>query len=314
MISVFIDGSAGTTGLRIYERLTKRSDIMLLTLPDDKRKDINERRKMINSSDITFLCLPDEAAIEAVSLCDNKSTKIIDASTAHRTNSEWSYGFPELSNSHRAAIKNSSRVAVPGCHASGFCAIVYPLVKSGILPVDYPVVSHTITGYSGGGKNMIKDYTSQERADSLYSPGQYALNGNHKHQKEMTAICGLAHKPIFNPIVADFYSGMVVSIPLYASLLKEVKDAEELYSFFEDYYKNKKFISVMPYNNKGTESGFLYANELSGKDNMQLLISGNDERILVAARFCNLGKGASGAAIQCMNIMLGIDETTGLVI
>lgn len=309
---VYIDGSAGTTGLRIYERLSDRQDIKLITLPDEKRKDIDARREMINSSDITFLCLPDKAAIQAVSLCENKNTKIIDASTAHRTNPSWSYGFPELSPSHRTNIKKSSRVAVPGCHASGFCAVVYPLVKSGILPADYPLASHSITGYSGGGKKMIADYTAENRAESLLSPGQYALSANHKHLKEMKAVCGLEQKPLFNPIVADFYSGMAVSIPLYTSYLKGIKDAKELHTFFCEYYNNKKFISVKPFNEKGTESGFLYANELSGKDNMQIIISGNDERVLAAAQFDNLGKGASGAAIQCMNIMLGIDETTGL--
>ncbi|HAN21193.1 MAG: N-acetyl-gamma-glutamyl-phosphate reductase [Clostridiales bacterium GWF2_36_10] len=314
MTKVFIDGSVGTTGLRIYDRLSNRKDISLMTLSDDKRKDVNERRQMINSSDITFLCLPDDAAIEAVSLCDNGNTKIIDASTAHRTNSDWSYGLPELSQAHRESIITSKRVAVPGCHASGFCAIVYPLIKSGILPSDYPIVSHSVTGYSGAGKSMISTYNDPDRAIGLSSPGQYALGGDHKHQKEMTAICGLAHKPIFNPIIADFYSGMVVSVPLYTSLLKGNYNANKIHSFFEDYYKGEKVINVLPFNEKGMENGFLYANELSGKDNMQILISGNDERILIATRFCNLGKGASGAAIQCMNIIIGLDETTSLVI
>lgn len=314
MTFVYIDGSAGTTGLRIHERLSARPEITLLTLSDDKRKDTSCRREMINSSDITFLCLPDDAAIEAVSLCNNQKTKIIDASTAHRTNPDWCYGFPELSDAHRKAIKTSSRIAVPGCHASGFCAIVYPMVKCGMLPADYPVVSHSVTGYSGAGKIMIAEYNREDRPVGLSSPGQYALNGNHKHLKEMTAVCGLTHKPIFNPIIADFYSGMVVSIPLYTSYLKGIKDVKGLYSFFCDYYSNEKLINVLPYNEKGTETGFLFANELAGKDNMQLMICGNEERIQVAARFCNLGKGASGAAVQCMNILLGLDETTGLVL
>lgn len=313
MTFIYIDGSVGTTGLRIHERLAGRKDITLMTLSEEKRKDIACRREMINSSDITFLCLPDDAAIEAVSLCENEKTKIIDASTAHRTNSDWSYGFPELSVSHRKAIKENKRVAVPGCHASGFCAIVYPMIQNNILPVDYPIVSHSVTGYSGAGKSMIATYHNPDRIDSLSSPGQYALGGYHKHQREMKAVCGLVQTPIFNPIIADFYSGMVVSVPLYSSYLNGMKNAKSLHSFFCEYYKNEKLINVLLFNEKGTESGFLYANELSGKDNMQLLISGNEERILVAARFCNLGKGASGAAVQCMNLMLEIDETTGLV-
>lgn len=314
MTNVYIDGSVGTTGLRIFDRLSGRNDISLMTLSEDRRKDRAAREEMINSSDITFLCLPDDAAVEAVSLCKNKETRIIDASTAHRTNADWSYGLPELSSSHRDAIKSSRRIAIPGCHASGFCAVVYPLVISGILPKDYPIAAHSVTGYSGGGKSMIADYTAENRADSLSSPGQYALGGTHKHLKEMTAVCSLAQKPLFNPIVADFYSGMVVSVPIYTSYLNGIKDTKALHSFFTDYYKDEKLISILPYNEKGTENGFLYANELSGRDNMQILISGNDERVLLAARFCNLGKGASGAAVQCMNIMLGLDETTGLVV
>ncbi|MDD4163799.1 MAG: N-acetyl-gamma-glutamyl-phosphate reductase [Eubacteriales bacterium] len=314
MTCVYIDGSAGTTGLRIYERLSPRNDISLITLPEDKRRDVDARREKINSSDITFLCLPDDAAAEAVSLCENSSTRIIDASSAHRTNPGWSYGFPELSESHREAVMKSRRVSVPGCHASGFCAVVYPVVKAEILPADYPVVSHSITGYSGGGKNMISAYMDKTRNENLSSPGQYALGACHKHQPEMKAVCGLAATPVFNPIVADFYSGMVVSVPVYASYLNGIKNAKELHSFFCDYYKNEKLIKILPYCEKGTENGFLYAGELSGRDDMRILISGNGERILMAAQFCNLGKGASGAAVQCMNLMLGIDETTGLVI
>lgn len=311
---MFIDGSAGTTGLRIADRLSERQDISLLTLPEHLRKDREARRQMINTSDITFLCLPDDAAREAVSLCENQNTKIIDASTAHRTEAGWSYGFPELSPSHREAVRNGKRVAVPGCHASGFCALVYPLIQSGILPADYPIASHSVTGYSGGGKSMIADFNAENRPDYMNSPGQYALSANHKHLKEMTAVCGLKQKPLFNPIVADFYSGMVVSVPLYVSYLKGINGVKELHEFFCEYYKNEKLITILPFHEKGTESGFLYANEMVGKDSMQILVSGNDERVLTAARFDNLGKGASGAAVQCMNIMLGIDETTGLIL
>jgi N-acetyl-gamma-glutamyl-phosphate reductase len=314
LAKVFIDGSVGTTGLRIADRLSERQDINLLTLPENLRKDPEARRQMINSSDITFLCLPDDAAREAVTLCENKDTKIIDASTAHRTEAGWSYGLPELSPSHREAIKNSKRVAVPGCHASGFCALVYPLIQSGILSADYPIAAHSVTGYSGGGKSMIADFTAENRPESMNSPGQYALSANHKHLKEMTAVCSLKQKPLFNPIVADFYSGMVVSVPLYVTYLNRISSVKALHAFFEEYYKNEKLINVLPFHEKGTESGFLYANELAGRDDMLILVSGNDERVLIAARFDNLGKGASGAAVQCMNILLGIDETTGLVI
>ncbi|HOJ47422.1 MAG TPA: N-acetyl-gamma-glutamyl-phosphate reductase [Bacillota bacterium] len=312
MTKVFIDGSAGTTGLRIADRLAERKDISLLTLPENLRKDTDARRQMINSSDITFLCLPDDAAREAVRLCENEHTKIIDASTAHRTEAGWRYGLPELSPAHREAVRNGKRVAVPGCHASGFCVLVYPLVQKGILPADYPIAAHSVTGYSGGGKSMIADYSAENRPKGLDSPGQYALNANHKHLKEMTAVCGLKQKPLFNPIVADFYSGMVVSVPLYVSYLNGFGGIKELHEFFCEYYKDEKLITVLPFHEKGTESGFLYANELAGKDSMQIIVCGNDERALVAARFDNLGKGASGAAVQCMNIMLGIEETTGL--
>jgi N-acetyl-gamma-glutamyl-phosphate reductase len=314
MTKVYIDGSAGTTGLRIFDRLSGRSDIELLAVSEEKRKDRDTRKRLINSSDIAFLCLPDEAAVEAVSLCENKNTRIIDASTAHRTHSGWSYGFPELSIEHRRAIEKSSRVAVPGCHASGFCVIAYPLVKSGILSADYPISSHSVTGYSGGGKSMIADYTADNKDKSLLSPGQYALDCTHKHLREMRAVCDLSREPLFNPIVADFYSGMVVSVPIYIQDLNGIKNAKALHAFFVDYYGSEELISVLPFSEKGTDNGFLYANKLSGKDNMQLVICGNEQRALIAARFCNLGKGASGAAVQCMNIMLGIDETTGLVI
>lgn len=311
---MFIDGSAGTTGLRIADRLAERQDISLLTLPENLRKDWEARRQMINASDITFLCLPDDAAREAVALCENQYTKIIDASTAHRTEAGWSYGFPELSPSHREAVRNGKRVAVPGCHASGFCALVFPLIQSGILPAEYPLAAHSVTGYSGGGKSMIADFTAENRPEYMNSPGQYALSANHKHLKEMTAVCNLKQKPLFNPIVADFYSGMVVSVPLYVSYLKGINGVKALHEFFFEYYKNEKLITVLPFHEKGTESGFLYTNEMAGKDSMQILVSGNDERVLTAARFDNLGKGASGAAVQCMNVMLGINETTGLIL
>lgn len=311
---VYIDGSEGTTGLRINERFKERDDIEILTIPTELRKDINERKKYINSSDITFLCLPDAAAIEAVSLVENDNVRIIDASTAHRTESGWAYGFPELSSDMYAAIKTGKRVAVPGCHASGFNSLVYPLVKEEIMPVDYPVVSFSLTGYSGGGKKMIADYENADRDNMYNAPREYALTQKHKHLKEMKKIPGLSTEPLFTPIVADYYSGMIVSLPLYTSMLNGDMTLEKIWNFFDNYYKDSRFIKVMPLGVEASEeiNGFLGANKCSGFDGMEIFITGNDERVLLSSRFDNLGKGASGAAIQCMNIMLGLDEAKGL--
>ncbi len=314
MTKVFIDGSAGTTGLRIADRLAARKDIELMILDDDKRKDPGYRAEMINSSDVSFLCLPDDAARESVSLCTSDTTVIIDASTAHRTDDAWAYGFPELSDAHRKNIKNSKRIANPGCHASGFAAIVYPLVASGIIDASYPIVCHSLTGYSGGGKGMIKNYEDEARDVKYEAPSQYALAASHKHLPEMKKICGLSAAPAFNPIVGDFYSGMAVTVPLFASLMKKTMCPSELREFYADYYSGSKIITVDAYKEKGTEDGFLYANALSGKDKMRIIVAGNDERPQITALFCNLGKGASGAAIQCMNINIGADETEGLVL
>lgn len=311
---VYIDGSEGTTGLRINERFQGRDDIEILTIPSELRKDTDERKKYINQSDITFLCLPDAAAIEAVSLAENENTKIIDASTAHRTENGWAYGFPELSEEKRNAIKNGKRIAVPGCHASGFNAIVYPLVKKNIISPDYPVVSFSLTGYSGGGKKMIAAYEEENRDIMYDAPREYALTQKHKHLKEMKAIPGLSTEPLFTPIVADYYSGMVVTVPLYTSLLIKKMTLKEIWSFFDEYYKNEKFIKVMPFGVETSENinGFLGGNGCSGWDGMEIYITGNDERVNISSRFDNLGKGASGAAVQCMNIMLGCDEAKGL--
>ncbi len=308
---VFIDGKEGTTGLRIYERVLNRDDIELITISDELRKDINERKKCINSSDVTFLCLPDSASIEAVSLLENNHTKIIDASTAHRTLDNWAYGFPELSEEHLNKIKTNQFVAVPGCHASGFIAIIYPLIKCGIIDKNYPVSCNSITGYSGGGKKMIADYDTTNDVN-YQAPRLYAMAQEHKHLKEMKKITGLELEPIFNPIVSNFYSGMMVSIGIHNKLMNKKMTAKELHSFYSDYYKNKEFVSVLEYNLKGTNSGFLSAYTLSGYDNMYILVNGNDERICITAVYDNLGKGASGAAIECMNIMLGLDPKKGL--
>lgn len=311
---VFVDGSAGTTGLRIYERFQNRDDIEILTIAEEKRKDVDERKKMINASDITFLCLPDAAAIEAVSLVENDHVKIIDSSTAHRTSEGWSYGFPELSSVHRENIKNGKRIAVPGCHASGFISLVYPMVKQGVLPEDYPISSVSISGYSGAGKKVIADYQDENRESFYDAPREYAVSQQHKHLKEMQLITGLSRKPLFQPIIADYYSGMLVSVPIYADLMKTKMTPEKLREFFAKYYQNQKMIRVEEYGAESAVNGFLAGNAKSGWDGLSIYITGNEERLVAHAQFDNLGKGASGAAIQCMNLMMGKEETYGLVL
>ena len=307
MVKVFIDGKEGTTGLKIYERLGDRKDISLLLLPEEKRKDRAARREMINAADVVFLCLPDAAAIEAVSLCDNDRVTIIDASTAHRTDPDWAYGFPELSETHRKKIAQSRRIAVPGCHASGFISLVYPMIAGGILPPDYPFVCHSVTGYSGGGKKMIAEYENAARSPELDSPRQYGLSQKHKHLPEMTKVCGLLYPPVFNPIVFDYYSGMCVTVPIHTRLLAKKMGVEQLKSYFAEYYARQNFIKVLD-----EVPAYLAANPLAGTNRMQICVDGNDERIVLASVFDNLGKGASGAAVQCMNISLGLDERTSL--
>ena len=310
---IFIDGSEGTTGLRIHERFASRDDIELLAIASDLRKDAAERKRLINESDITFLCLPDAAAREAVSLVESDHVRIIDTSTAHRTESGWAYGFPELSEQHRAAIRHGKRIAVPGCHATGFISAVYPLVAGGILPADYPLAAFSLTGYSGGGKKMIAEYEGDGRHKDLAAPREYALTQQHKHLKEMKAVSGLEREPLFSPIVADYYSGMVVSVPLHTALLNGAHSPASLAAYFADFYKGEKFISV----EQSTEhlyGGMLAGNTLSGWDGLKIYVTGNDERVVVSAQFDNLGKGASGAAVQCLNILLGCDEAKGLVL
>ncbi len=309
MFKVFIDGKAGTTGLRIYDRLSSRQDVELLTLSDEERKDPLARKKMINSSDITFLCLPDDAARESVSLVENENVRILDTSTAHRTSPDWSYGFPELSAIHREKVKNGKRVAVPGCHASGFISLVYPLVKEGIISPDYPLSCFSITGYSGGGKKMIADYEAAEIDYELTAPRQYATAQSHKHLKEMKAVTGINNEPIFSPIVAPFYSGMEVTVPLFPSMFEKIATPENLAEIFNSYYNSSRLVESVGYI---SENQFVSAVELGGKDNMRIAVRGNEDRIILTAVYDNLGKGASGAALQCMNIMLGLDETTGL--
>ncbi len=312
MVKVFIDGNQGTTGLRLFDRLKERNDIELMHISDDKRKDRDERRRFINESDISFLCLPDDAARESVSLCDNEHTVIIDTSTAHRTDPDWAYGFAELSEKHRAALSTSKRIAVPGCHASGFISIVYPLIASGIMPKSYPVVSHSLTGYSGGGKKMIEQYETNKTND-LFAPRQYGLTQMHKHLKEMKAITGLDTAPAFTPIVDDYYSGMATTVTLFTSMLNG-SSINGIHKMFSEFYKDSALISVLPLYGGETPLGLISANEMSGLDSMKLLVSGNEERIFITSVFDNLGKGASGAAVQCMNIAMGADETASLKI
>lgn len=309
---VFIDGSEGTTGLRIYERFEGRDDIELLHIDSEKRKDVEERRRLINQSDITFLCLPDDAARESVSLVENEKVKIIDTSTAHRTQNGWAYGFPELSKAHRQKIKEGNRIAVPGCYATGFITIIYPLIAGGILPVDYPVSAFALSGYSGAGKKTIAVYEAKERDTELDSPREYALTQNHKHLKEMQKITGLEKVPLFSPIICDYYSGMLLTAPFYTELFLKKQTPEEIHAFLHAYYFDGKFVKVMPFGKEADYNGFLAGNACCGWDGIEIYVTGNEDRVLISTRFDNLGKGASGAAIQCLNIMLGYEEDKGL--
>ena len=308
MKKIFIDGSAGTTGLRIAERLEQRADIELIKLPEELRKDAAARKEALNKADVAFLCLPDDAARESVSFIENENTVVIDTSTAHRTNSQWAYGFGELSTNHFEKIKNSKRIAVPGCHASGFIALVYPLIEKGIIGKDVLLSCTSLTGYSGGGKKMIADYESDERDVLLSAPRQYGIAQSHKHLPEMTAITGIENAPAFLPIVADFYSGMEVTVPLFKNQLNAGFTLDDIKAA----YKNKYNSAIVKYTENSFENGFVAANKLSGLDSMEISVSGNEDRILLIARYDNLGKGASGAAIECLNTVLGVDLTTGL--
>lgn len=303
MTKVFIDGSAGTTGLRIWQRLAGRKDLTLITLPEELRKDLNARKDALNGADVAFLCLPDAAAIEAVSLIESNHVAVIDTSTAHRVSPDWDYGFPELSSEHRQAIIHSKRVANPGCHASGFIAGVYPLVKSGVIAPDFPLTAYSLTGYSGGGKKMIAEYEGENRDPRHESDRIYATSLTHKHLPEMRKLCGLTKKPVFSPIVGDFYAGMATSV-----LLPGV-DAQRAWEALSDHYAGQKLVSVAPL---GGDEPVIYADTYAGKDIMRIQVSGQQDQCMVTAIFDNLGKGASGAAIQNMNLLLGLEETTGL--
>lgn len=320
--TVYVDGQAGTTGLKINERLTNHPYIEILKIDESKRKDLNERKKMLNAADVVFLCLPDEAAIEAVSLIDpnNTHTKILDASTAHRTNPEWAYGIPELSAAHREKIAHSTRTAVPGCYASSFVLSLYPLVQSGMISKDFAVTSYGISGYSGAGKVAIADYTDPKVAinhPTYLAPRPYALGLHHKHIPEMQKAVGLSYPPLFMPIINNYYKGLAVATAIHTRLLPKKYTPKDFHDFLEDYYKDAHFVKVMPLNLTECDNGNLndkFFTPLACNDtnNAELFVFGNDEQILLFTRLDNLGKGASGAAIQDMNIMLGLDETLAL--
>lgn len=313
MNKIFVDGQEGTTGLKIHEYLLKRNDLDILKIKPEERKNPEVRKNLINQADIVFLCLPDSAAKESVSLVENTNTRIIDASTAHRTNEDWTYGLPELNNMQRNIIKKAKRVSVPGCHATGFALSVHPLVNLGILSADYPVTFHSLTGYSGGGKNLINKYNNLELSN-INSPKPYALSLSHKHLPEMKKMGGLKNNPIFMPVVSNYFHGMVTTLPLATRLLKKKVSASEIQQILSEYYANEPFIKVMPFGDESyLENGFLNVESCVNTNRCEILVFGDEEQVMVCTRFDNLGKGASGAAIQNMNIMLGVKEDTGLI-
>ena len=306
---VYIDGQSGTTGLQIYDRIGARDDLDLLRIDEDKRHDMAERKKFLNSADIVFLCLPDDGAREAVSLIENEHVRVIDASTAHRTAPGWTYGFPELSRDQREEISKSSRVANPGCHATGLISTTAPLVRLGVLPDDYPLTCYSLTGYSGGGKKMIADYEADDKPQELFAPGIYGLNLKHKHIPEMQKVCGLKYAPVFMPVVDDYYKGMAGTIMLHNRLLTGQPTAQDICGMLQEYYEDEHFVKVHDFGDHGKK---IYANALAGTNELHIIVCGHEDQTSVTALFDNLGKGASGAAVQNMNIRLGLDETTGL--
>lgn len=308
MTKVFIDGSEGTTGLRIFERFEERSDVELMPIDAQKRKDAAWRREMLNACDIAFLCLPDAAAVESSALIENPRVRVLDTSTAHRTDPAWAYGFPELSKAQRARIREGRRVAVPGCHASGFIALAYPLVEAGIIESEAVLSCFSLTGYSGGGKKLIAQYEDAQRAKEFAAWRAYAMGQQHKHLKEMAYVSKLKTPPVFSPVLGDFYSGMLLTIPLCPAMMKKTVSAAALKELYGAHYANERFVRVV----QAPENGMIAANKLSGLDYMEISVCGNDERMTLSACFDNLGKGASGAAVQCMNLMLGLPEETRL--
>ncbi|PBC73581.1 N-acetyl-gamma-glutamyl-phosphate reductase [Fibrobacter intestinalis] len=321
MFKIFVDGEAGTTGLQIYERLAKRQDVEILRIQPELRKDPAERARLINSSDVTFLCLPDAAAVESAALCTNPKTKIIDASTAHRTNPDWAYGLPELSSDFRKQIESGTRIANPGCHATGFIFGVYPLIAAGLLQKRADLATYSLTGYSGGGKKMIASYEADGAQQShpgesprLFAPRPYALGHHHKHLPEMQKICGLENAPLFNPIVGPFYKGMAVSTAIFPSSLTKSATASDIQSILAEHYDGSRFVKVLPYEEEPVlDAGSLDPTECNGTNEAHIYVFGKGNSLQVTTIIDNLGKGASGAAIQNMNIALGIDESSGLV-
>lgn len=310
MTKVFIDGSAGTAGLRIHSRLEGRDDLELITLPGEARKDPAARREALNSCDLAVLCLPDAASRESVSMIENPAVRVVDTSTAHRVAPGWAYGFPELGPGRREAVISGKRVASPGCHAGGFIVLVQPLIEAGLLPASAKLCCHSLTGYSGGGKGMIADYEAPDRAEKFASARPYGLSQTHKHLPEMVGITGLEAPPVFCPIVADYYCGMVVTVPLFKEQLNAGFGIEDVKACYAAKYQGP----IVKYAEAMDEGGFIDSNALAGKDTMEVAVFGNEERMLLVSRFDNLGKGASGAAVQCINLMLGADECTGLVL
>lgn len=306
---VYIDGKDGTTGLQIYDRLSVRSDIELLLIDEEKRKDAQARKACINQADIVFLCLPDAAAREAVAMVENPATRVIDASTAHRTAPGWVYGFPELKAGQKEAIANAKWVANPGCHATGFISVVYPLIAAGVLPAHADLTCFSLTGYSGGGKKMIAQYEAADRGAELSSPCPYGLGQGHKHLPEMQTICGLAKPPVFVPVVDDYYKGMATTVMLHMSQLTGVSSLQQVQEIYQAHYAGQKLVQVAP----DTDTAKLYANAKAGSNSLSIVAAGNDGQFTVTALFDNLGKGASGASVQNMNLMLGLEETTGLI-
>ncbi len=311
---IYVDGQEGTTGLQIQDYLAQRNDLSLLKIDYEKRKDLAARKELLNEADLVFLCLPDAAAIESVSLIENNHTKVIDASTAHRTNKAWAYGLPELGNGQRERIKNSTRVANPGCHATGFILLINPLIKMGILPKDYPLSCTSITGYSGGGRKLIEKYQQADKSRDIDSPKPYGLKLQHKHLPEMKALTGLDNPPVFLPVVANYYKGMAVSIPLSMDRLLQKTSAGEIQKQMSDFYAGEKFINVMPHEDDSLleDGNYFNVEARNGTNNVDIFIFGHEDQTILISRFDNLGKGASGAAVQNMNLMLGLDESLGV--
>lgn len=313
MVKVFVDGQEGTTGLKIHERLAGRNDLQILLIDPEKRKDSKARQDLLNAADISFLCLPDAASKEAAALTTNPNACLIDASTAHRTDPGWAYGLPELSAEHRSAIGKANRIANPGCHATGFNILAYPLVKLGIAARDYPFSCHSITGYSGGGKKLIAAYENPDRKATFKYPRPYALALKHKHLPEMQYVAGLAEPPVFDPILGDFYQGMAVSVPLHTRLLAKKMSAKDLRAELAQYYHGQRFVDVKPFESDAwLEEGCFDPTTCNNTNRLEIFVFGHETQALLVARFDNLGKGASGAAVQCMNIRMGVDEGMGL--